>query len=1305
MTTDLVAPYAIYTVTGVGPYAVPWPYRSGTLRVGAMVAGKTQWLADGDWSVAPLNSSTGGNITLSGPAAAEHATRRLIIKRKSAAVQAWAGLIGAREKGLEAQLDLASQLQQESVSAEARSLQIVSAWDQDPIEMTTGQTLVYDGKQLVPANFATTTTPPNTFEQSAYMHPEDLALIRAGLTTGQNADRITDGLRRLHEEALARMTAANGTAVTVVYEGGPAVINRRLMSNAFNAQLWAATGRPDSRIIFTATGPVTWYLKAWQDGNSAIRTDGIYSELMPAYKVPQAVWEWSQPTGFQYLARMDLDLKIVGENNALTDPVAFRFYRVNACRTSGSLGATNLRNTVFSAESCFNSRFDAVEARAGTGWQPTEHGFPGLVNDSLRYANTGTELQIVSGTTGAPVSFWQDRHVGLRICLDRQGVAQADVDRDEVGRRGGRWFTITAVNGADRSKCTLDVAPEFAPTTSGQMRLETRRFSFAEVRATTTAASNVVTLSAPIADSLVGRTVTIVRGGNADPALDALGDALIAVVTAHTGASITLNMAAGRDFTEAPFIVSPQILIGTSGVNHQHSSWRKTDDIHFERLWCENGAFGVVPMVVQNCSWMTLSNETKLHGSPQTSNNWGGNFALIVGSLCTFRATGKFTHSLHSSYFGKFIFSGDNISVDLMGQLSAWTSDTNTSRYWFAPASGAVAFQVRERLSEGTDGFPRTDAGQVVERGSSLWANHFSGLLTELPEVRNFAPVLPPSAAALIDWATQAKTNVVALRQVLGSAYSEAQDASAIINAASAGIFSAGLRIVDKHQMNLSMQSQLQLRDAFYMDVSGGTQWRDYDDVSNSGALIGHSDFLTRDGQRATLIGWRVRMRTNTERGVILRLIYDDLTIRNFDGEYRDRQGALLGGNRGSVSNFKLKSLGATSGDGACRIIKCDQFLVTNFDFESNDDCAQFVPNGAKNGDPSVTPTSPRFGLSCTNSAYIGGRCVSHKARAFIAACGAGTAYYSSPGVLNPDYPIWKSPSQLKSLGFIGIVGKAANGFHIEGETCATAKSVDGIIISGCAIEVESPIDLDTSKGATISGAPGLPGDALHVYGTVGLVSVTDTILFGGSKKFALYIDASGARVNLKSAYLNGASNAIIMKNDGILLSIWGGRMGLSPGGDPSGDTHPIFLNNRATNCKVFLDGNVLIEEVASNKSGVFTASPTSVIIANSATISPQAGATNTRGIAGVSGSQLTINDNAMTLTVDTPTNHGSMTVTSLGAGGGGASTVAGLPLASGTVRRAFVTDATVTTFASIVIGGGTNYVPVYSDGTNWRIG
>jgi hypothetical protein len=48
--------------------------------------------------------------------------------------------------------------------------------------------------------------------------------------------------------------------------------------------------------------------------------------------------------------------------------------------------------------------------------------------------------------------------------------------------------------------------------------------------------------------------------------------------------------------------------------------------------------------------------------------------------------------------------------------------------------------------------------------------------------------------------------------------------------------------------------------------------------------------------------------------------------------------------------------------------------------------------------------------------------------------------------------------------------------------------------------------------------------------------------------------------------------------------------------------------------------------------------------------------------------------------------------------------TVATLP-AGNAGMRAFVSDANATTFASIVAGGGTNRVPVYHDGTNWRIG
>jgi hypothetical protein len=51
--------------------------------------------------------------------------------------------------------------------------------------------------------------------------------------------------------------------------------------------------------------------------------------------------------------------------------------------------------------------------------------------------------------------------------------------------------------------------------------------------------------------------------------------------------------------------------------------------------------------------------------------------------------------------------------------------------------------------------------------------------------------------------------------------------------------------------------------------------------------------------------------------------------------------------------------------------------------------------------------------------------------------------------------------------------------------------------------------------------------------------------------------------------------------------------------------------------------------------------------------------------------------------------------------------TVATLPSAAtaGIGARAFVSDATLAVFASTVAGGGANKVPVYSDGTNWKIG
>lgn len=48
---------------------------------------------------------------------------------------------------------------------------------------------------------------------------------------------------------------------------------------------------------------------------------------------------------------------------------------------------------------------------------------------------------------------------------------------------------------------------------------------------------------------------------------------------------------------------------------------------------------------------------------------------------------------------------------------------------------------------------------------------------------------------------------------------------------------------------------------------------------------------------------------------------------------------------------------------------------------------------------------------------------------------------------------------------------------------------------------------------------------------------------------------------------------------------------------------------------------------------------------------------------------------------------------------------VSALPSAATKGQRAFASDATATTFDSIVAGSGSNFVPVFSDGTSWRIG
>ena len=48
---------------------------------------------------------------------------------------------------------------------------------------------------------------------------------------------------------------------------------------------------------------------------------------------------------------------------------------------------------------------------------------------------------------------------------------------------------------------------------------------------------------------------------------------------------------------------------------------------------------------------------------------------------------------------------------------------------------------------------------------------------------------------------------------------------------------------------------------------------------------------------------------------------------------------------------------------------------------------------------------------------------------------------------------------------------------------------------------------------------------------------------------------------------------------------------------------------------------------------------------------------------------------------------------------------VADLPSATTAGQRTFVSDSNTTTFNATVVGGGSNTVPVFSNGTNWKVG
>lgn len=111
MTQSALTPTPAYTVQGTGPYTITHGYSAKGDITAAVILNdqRTDLVLDTDFFVSPDGAPSSGTVTLSSAAASAYAGGQLFISRATVTDQGWLGTQGAREAGLEAQLDKLAQ--------------------------------------------------------------------------------------------------------------------------------------------------------------------------------------------------------------------------------------------------------------------------------------------------------------------------------------------------------------------------------------------------------------------------------------------------------------------------------------------------------------------------------------------------------------------------------------------------------------------------------------------------------------------------------------------------------------------------------------------------------------------------------------------------------------------------------------------------------------------------------------------------------------------------------------------------------------------------------------------------------------------------------------------------------------------------------------------------------------------------------------------------------------------------------------------------------------------------------------------
>lgn len=336
------------------------------------------------------------------------------------------------------------------------------------------------------------------------------------------------------------------------------------------------------------------------------------------------------------------------------------------------------------------------------------------------------------------------------------------------------------------------------------------------------------------------------------------------------------------------------------------------------------------------------------------------------------------------------------------------------------------------------------------------------------------------------------------------------------------------------------------------------------------------------------------------------------------------------------------------------------------------DDETQTVANIAAPGVTSVAASGGTTGLSFTGSPITTGGTLTLTGTLAVAHGGTGTATTFTQGSV-----VFAGASGVHSQNNTNLFWDNTNA-RLGLGLAAPAVRLDVLSATGEISRFRSP----TARGngsafITIYDPTGRKG--YFGYGTA-----TDVFQFVNELNAALIFSTNNAEVMRFSA---GGNMGVGTTNPTARLSISGGAL---PSASSLGLSYSLAAGRLAS-------GNT------SNTTGVVNA------FEDTSVVEISAGTTNTlvSGVVSSAGSAAVDPNTVKIFTNSTErmriASGGAATFT--GTIKGLTDTVANLPAAGTAGRRAFVTDANATTFASIVAGGGANGVPVYDDGTNWRIG